>query len=305
MDNPKSYGNSEYVSDFESDTRSELDARSLPRTDDFDTASQLGYKRDCIGRHCEVPRPAPPKPKHPGSRVIAEDAFQRHKKLVNDYLQYYGGSRKDFHRDISKDKRDIDVIREHSRFMWTEADVPRTWEERLAKRYWDRLFKEYCMADLSRYKENKLGLRWRSEKEVVSGKGQFVCGALNCHENAFLRSWEVNFAYRERDGTRRNALVKLRLCPACSAKLNYHKQYTECVVAAQQPKVRDGGGEGEVGLKPAKRFQPDEGKQQNHLAGAKENQGVEEDRSVWSSTEPAATSREPDEFADYFKDMFL
>uniref|UniRef100_A0A183T0B8 Protein FRA10AC1 n=1 Tax=Schistocephalus solidus TaxID=70667 RepID=A0A183T0B8_SCHSO len=305
----------------------------------------LGYKRDCIGRHCEVPRPAPPKPKyaffthppfssrHPGSRVIAEDAvsfvlilvllgiftflgpvfplllfrlqFQRHKKLVNDYLQYYGGSRKDFHRDISKDKRDIDVIREHSRFMWTEADVPRTWEERLAKRYWDRLFKEYCMADLSRYKENKLGLRWRSEKEVVSGKGQFVCGALNCHENAFLRSWEVNFAYRERDGTRRNALVKLRLCPACSAKLNYHKQYTECVVAAQQPKVRDGGGEGEVGLKPAKRFQPDEGKQQNHLAGAKENQGVEEDRSVWSSTEPAATSREPDEFADYFKDMFL
>lgn len=25
--------------------------------------------------------------------------------------------------------------------------------------------------------EGKLGLRWRTEKEVVSGKGQFVCGA--------------------------------------------------------------------------------------------------------------------------------
>ncbi|KAL7055324.1 hypothetical protein AAHC03_022764 [Spirometra sp. Aus1] len=305
MDNPKSLVNSEYVSDFESDTRSELDARSLPRTDDFDTVSQLGYKRDCIGRRREVPCPAPPKPKHPGSRVLTADAFQRHKQLVNDYLQYYGGSRKDFQRDTSKDKRDIDVIREHGRFMWTEADVPRTWEERLAKRYWERLFKEYCVADLSRYKEKKLGLRWRSEKEVVSGKGQFICGALTCQETAFLRSWEVNFAYRERDGTRRNALVKLRLCPACSTKLNYHKQHSEYVIASQQSKTDVEEKEGGTGLKPAKRFHPDEEKQETRLADTEKNSEVEQDSSVWSSTETAATSQEPDEFADYFKDMFL
>jgi len=29
-------------------------------------------------------------------------------------------------------------------------------EKRLAKRYYDKLFKEYCIADLSRYKENKV-----------------------------------------------------------------------------------------------------------------------------------------------------
>lgn len=28
--------------------------------------------------------------------------------------------------------------------------------ERLAKRYWDKLFKEYCLVDLSRYKEDKV-----------------------------------------------------------------------------------------------------------------------------------------------------
>ena len=28
--------------------------------------------------------------------------------------------------------------------------------KRLAKKYYDKLFKEYCIADLSRYKENKV-----------------------------------------------------------------------------------------------------------------------------------------------------
>ena len=29
-------------------------------------------------------------------------------------------------------------------------------EERLAKKYYDKLFKEYCISDLSRYKEDKV-----------------------------------------------------------------------------------------------------------------------------------------------------
>lgn len=31
-------------------------------------------------------------------------------------------------------------------------------EKKLAKKYYDKLFKEYCIADLSRYKENKVYL---------------------------------------------------------------------------------------------------------------------------------------------------
>jgi protein FRA10AC1 len=31
-----------------------------------------------------------------------------------------------------------------------------TREKRLAKKYYDKLFKEYCITDLSRYKENKV-----------------------------------------------------------------------------------------------------------------------------------------------------
>ncbi|KAM8876065.1 protein FRA10AC1, partial [Synchiropus picturatus] len=99
-------------------------------------------------------------------------------------------------------------------------------EKELAKKYYDKLFKEYCIADLSKYKENKFGFRWRSEKEVVSGKGQFQCGNKHCAKEEGLKSWEVNFGYVEQ-GEKRNALVKLRLCPECSFKLNYHHKRRE------------------------------------------------------------------------------
>ncbi|NXK50919.1 F10C1 protein, partial [Chauna torquata] len=154
--------------------------------------------------------------------LIAMDAYERHKKFVNDYILYYGGKKEDFRRSGANDKTDLDVIRENHRFLWKEHDeADMNWEKRLAKKYYDKLFKEYCIADLSRYKENKFGFRWRHEKEVISGKGQFSCGNKHCNEEEGLKSWEVNFGYVEH-GEKRNALVKLRLCPECSYKLNFH-----------------------------------------------------------------------------------
>lgn len=111
----------------------------------------------------------------------------------------------------SKDKRDIDVIRENHRFLWDDDKEADTWEKQLAKRYYDKLFKEYCICDLSRYKENKVAMRWRTETELVEGKGQFSCGGRKCVNIESLRTWEVNFAYVE-DSVKKNALVKLRKC---------------------------------------------------------------------------------------------
>ncbi len=95
-----------------------------------------------------------------------------------------------------------------------------TWERRLAKKYYDKLFKEYAIADLSRYEDGAIGLRWRTEREVVSGKGQFSCGAKRCEQFNDLESYEVDFSYREA-GEKKQALVKLRVCKACAARLNY------------------------------------------------------------------------------------
>ncbi|XP_054622963.1 protein FRA10AC1 [Dunckerocampus dactyliophorus] len=161
------------------------------------------------------------------AHLISLNAFERHKKFVGDYILYYGGHMADFKRSVAKDKTDSDVLRENHRFLWRDEDEEdMTWEKELAKKYYDKLFKEYCIADLSRYKENKFGFRWRTENEVVSGKGQFQCGHKRCEKQEGLKSWEVNFAYVEQ-GEKRNALVKLRLCPECSFKLNYHHKRKE------------------------------------------------------------------------------
>uniref|UniRef100_A0A672JCQ7 FRA10A associated CGG repeat 1 n=1 Tax=Salarias fasciatus TaxID=181472 RepID=A0A672JCQ7_SALFA len=141
------------------------------------------------------------------AHIISLNAFERHKKFVGDYILYYGGQMADFKRSV---QNDLDVLRENHRFLWRDEDEEdMTWEKELAKKYYDKLFKEYCIADVSRYRENKFGFRWRTENEVVSGKGQFQCGNKHCESDEGLKSWEVNFAYVEH-GEKRNALVKLR-----------------------------------------------------------------------------------------------
>eukprot|EP00850_Spirogloea_muscicola_P011072 SM000067S20349 [mRNA] locus=s67:448614:449712:- [translate_table: standard] len=58
-------------------------------------------------------------------------------------------------------RTDLDTLRETYRFIRSENDdADGTWEQRLARRYHDKLFKEYCIADMSRYKENKARFRY-------------------------------------------------------------------------------------------------------------------------------------------------
>ena len=45
-----------------------------------------------------------------------------------------------------------------TRFVRREGDDDdANWEHRLAKQYYDRLYKEYCLADLKRYKHGQVG----------------------------------------------------------------------------------------------------------------------------------------------------
>lgn len=87
-----------------------------------------------------------------------------------------------------------------------------SWEIRMARKYYDQLFKEYAIADISRYKEGKIGLRWRTQNEVFSGKGQFVCGVRTCNSSTDLHSYEIPFNYIE-NRISKCELVKVRACP--------------------------------------------------------------------------------------------
>ncbi|XP_053957796.1 protein FRA10AC1 [Anastrepha ludens] len=147
---------------------------------------------------------------------------ERHDYIFQNFILCGKSSGRDKHY------HDIDIIKEQHRFLWDENEKTEedSWEVRLAKRYYDKLFKEYCIADLTRHKDNKVALRWRTKDEVVTGKGQFQCGSSKCEQRDNLRSWEVNFSYREQ-GERKNALVKLRLCPTHSEQLNYTSRKRE------------------------------------------------------------------------------
>ncbi|ORZ12770.1 folate-sensitive fragile site protein Fra10Ac1-domain-containing protein [Absidia repens] len=154
------------------------------------------------------------------------DAYTRHKKLLKSYASYPLSTNKGS-KSTKTHNPEHTILRKHHKFILpiddpaNSADI--TWEQRLAKKYYDQLFKEYALCELSYYKQGKIALRWRTEDEVVLGKGQFICASTKCDQTSDLTSWEVNFGYLE-DGIKKNELVKVRLCIDCSQKLNYRTQ---------------------------------------------------------------------------------
>ncbi|KAB5520496.1 hypothetical protein DKX38_024815 [Salix brachista] len=185
------------------------------------------------------------------SHIRGLNAYDRHKKFLNDYVSFYGKGNSTIEK--LPIKTDRDTLREGYRFIRSEEDdMDASWEQRLVKRYYDKLFKEYpllfedialliChttrLASIAKCFGtigvplatllDMIGLRWRTEKEVISGKGQFICGNKHCDVKDGLASYEasVNFSYFEA-GENKQALVKLILCDRCAEKL-HHKRRKE------------------------------------------------------------------------------
>ena len=131
---------------------------------------------------------------------------ERHRKFLADYDRFYGkgtASAAARAQVLSRPTTsDAKVIQDTFRFIRSEQDdVDDSWEARMARRYYAKLFKEYCIADLSRYKEQKIGMRWRVEKEVVVGKGQFTCGNKRCDARDGLASYEARRGEWFREGS--------------------------------------------------------------------------------------------------------
>nr|XP_031859399.1 uncharacterized protein CI109_005241 [Kwoniella shandongensis]KAA5526471.1 hypothetical protein CI109_005241 [Kwoniella shandongensis] len=176
--------------------------------------------------------------------------------------------------ELEKRKRsEWDVVKENHRFIRDDEEPTRvSWEERVARAYESKLFKEFALIDLKHYKSKQLALRWRTAPEVVNGIGEDTCASLRCKyhqplsdphggggemertpgirfrgfgfgfggsesesatstptpgpsttstknkEMPALKSFELPFVYAEA-GERKEALVKVRLCPKCVAKL--------------------------------------------------------------------------------------
>ncbi|KAH9710176.1 Folate-sensitive fragile site protein [Citrus sinensis] len=112
------------------------------------------------------------------AQIRGLNAYDRHNKFLKDYVAFYG-KEKPMSLKLPV-KTDQDTLREGFR---------------------------YCIADMLHYKSGKIGLRWRTEKEVIAGKGHQV----------------VNFTYVEA-GENKQALVKLVTCERCAEKLHYKRR---------------------------------------------------------------------------------
>ena len=277
---------------------------------EFDFGSELGGKRGSSWRDDPITRKPPNLvnvPSHSAAlpsrellvserdreewrsrkyHYLAMDAYSRHKALVNQYLLSSGRGIEHFKRPTDKDRNDYSILAEEHKFLWEADDRADTWEKRLAKAYYDKLFKEYAIADLSRYKENKVAMRWRMEKEVCDGKGQFSCGNKHCSRDERLTSWEVNFSYLER-GEKKNALVKLRLCRKCSKKLNYHRKCKVWGKKERKRKKRD--------KKTKHRREKDKRRHSDHSPTSKTASRACEDESDVSSSSDSGTGESEDE----------
>lgn len=235
--------------------------------------------------------------------ILSMNAYDRHKLLINEYFLYYPGSTGRFERDTSRDKSDYDVVKSNHRFLWDDIeDKDLSWEQKLAKKYYEKLFKEYCICDLSRFKENKIAMRWRTENELKVGKGQFLCGSRKCEERELLRTWEVNFAYTE-ESEKKNALVKVRLCPECSIKLNYHHKKKEVTKKKSKKKKKE--------KKKKRSKNDDESDEEEESIKAAKNPRLQKElekkaSEIWS--QPLQVEQEKsreEDFSEYLDDLFL
>jgi len=247
------------------------------------------------------------------------NAYERHKKFINDYVIFYG-KEAEYFKPTRPHKTDYDVLREEYRFIRTDEDNDDSqFEKRMSKKYYDKLFKEYCLADLSRYKHGQIGLRWRTEKEVFVGKGQFICGNKKCDNRDNLNSYELPFAYVEA-GEQKNALVKLRACPGCAAMVTYYHN------KKNQKRIKKEGEEEETKSQITDKDHPsgskrrradkEKEKQDKRARTSGETTTKKEERSDSEEEAPASTAANPwkakaevektkdEEFEEYFEGLF-
>ena len=117
---------------------------------------------------------------------------------------------------------DLTKLRESYRFV-EDADATGSsqgdgWGRSLAETYDSSLTKDFGLSAVA--PDGRLGIRWRTRREVINGKGQYTCGMLDCDAVVSLSTFEVPFAYSDagRPSIQAAALVRLRLCGLCAMR---------------------------------------------------------------------------------------
>jgi len=129
---------------------------------------------------------------------------------------------------------EFEILKASHKFLRDEDEKPKTWDDQLAGKYYESLYREFAVCDLKHYKSGNFSLRWRTEDEVLSGAGESTCGNTRCMHHVSthfqneggskvaLSTLELPFAYLEQ-GESKSALVKVVLCGKCVKKLMWKR----------------------------------------------------------------------------------
>jgi len=142
-----------------------------------------------------------------------------HINFLNNNFNFISEMKPILDSELKSVKTDLDELLHYHKFIRSEQDnLDKSYGNQLAQKYYESLYKEYAICDLSYYKQGKIGMRWCTEKEILNGKGRISCANLKCNENTSLGAYETNFEYTEH-GVKKNTLVKVILCTECGEKL--------------------------------------------------------------------------------------
>lgn len=248
------------------------------------------------------------------SQDLVDEKYIKHQRLIDIYRHDQSShSSSSLPSSLTTElfPEDLEALRRNHQFVRDDNEdeklLSKSWEVRMARKYYNRLFKEYAVGDFSRYKEGKIGLRWRVEREVISGKGQFTCGSLSCSESDHLNSYEVPFRYSE-GGMIKTELVKIRVCEECAIKLFYTKTQS-------QPTEKKNKKEKKRKRKHEERDDREEARERRHdsTQRAEKSSVIPSQVSVKEEPSPLVTSsiavepKEKDTFGmeNYLKDLFF
>lgn len=148
---------------------------------------------------------------------------ERHNQLIHIYREHTNNSSSTSNRTTVFSASDRKTLEEQHEFVRDDDDDEANagdWGVRMARKYWNKMFKEYAICDLTLFQTGRIGMRWRVEKEVILGKGQFVCGNKHCDSTMDLHSYEIPFTYMEKVVSK-TELVKCRVCLECAKVTNY------------------------------------------------------------------------------------
>ncbi|KAJ7649920.1 folate-sensitive fragile site protein Fra10Ac1-domain-containing protein [Roridomyces roridus] len=94
-------------------------------------------------------------------------------------------------------KSEFEILKASHKFLREDEDDKApgssSWDDQLATKYYDSLFREFAVCDLKHYKSGNFALRWRTEEEVLAAAhkafARSAWGLLAASRRRSLKPW--------------------------------------------------------------------------------------------------------------------